>query len=193
MDDYYIDIKDDFLSRENWSELQEIHDFLQPFYDITIHTQGDRSTIDQILTDMDFLVSHFKEAEKQHKREQNSAMLRRTMTAWYAIDKYYSYTDNSPVYAVAILLHPSLRKAYLEKQWAYQADYIQPTKDNVSELGRRSYKKEKQTRRKEAQSNFESWREEIYEEDIDDEYEQFITDRRRKIAGAALSWWLEPT
>jgi hypothetical protein len=164
MDDYHAEIKDDFLSREKWNELQEIHDFLQPFYDITIHTQGDQSTIDQILTDMDFLVTHFKEAEKMYTREQNHAMLRRVMTSWYHFDKYYSYTDDSPAYAAAILLHPSLRKAYLEKQWAHQAEYIQPTKDSVKELWQMNYKKEKPLVANTTKSKFKSWREEIYEE-----------------------------
>ena len=75
MDDYYNDTKDDFLSQENWNELHVMHDFLQPFYDITMHKQGDRSTIDQILTDMDFLVRHFKETERRYRREQTTAIV----------------------------------------------------------------------------------------------------------------------
>ena len=36
------------------------------------------------------------------------------MRAWYAFDKYYSLTDEVPVYAAALLLHPSGRKRYID-------------------------------------------------------------------------------
>jgi hypothetical protein len=37
------------------------------------------------------------------------------MRAWYAFDKY-SLTDEAPVYAAALLLHPSRRKHYIDKR-----------------------------------------------------------------------------
>ena len=39
------------------------------------------------------------------------------MRAWYAFDKYYSLTDGVPVYAAALLLHPSRRKRYIDANW----------------------------------------------------------------------------
>lgn len=40
MDDYYSasDIRLDYLHPEHWQELQEIHDFLEPFHEITKDT-----------------------------------------------------------------------------------------------------------------------------------------------------------
>jgi hypothetical protein len=39
------------------------------------------------------------------------------MRAWYAFDKYYSLTDEAPVYAAALLLHASRRKRYIDANW----------------------------------------------------------------------------
>lgn len=36
---------------------------------------------------------------------------------WFVLDKYYTLTDDIPVYAAALLLNPSCRLAYLKKNW----------------------------------------------------------------------------
>lgn len=44
-------------------------------------------------------------------------MLRAIEMGWFILDKYYNKTDEVPVYAAAILLDPSRRAAYLQKNW----------------------------------------------------------------------------
>jgi hypothetical protein len=39
------------------------------------------------------------------------------LTSWYVFDKYYQLSDESPVYAAALILHPSQRKAHIIKNW----------------------------------------------------------------------------
>ena len=64
---------------------------------------------------MDILVKHF---EKQKNKHVNDAQFHDAiMRAWYAFDKYYSLTDEVPVYAAALLLHPSRRKCYIDTNW----------------------------------------------------------------------------
>lgn len=64
MDDRHLesDIRLDYLHPEHWQELQEIHDFLQPFYEITKDTQWDKTSLDEVIYSMDFLVTHYKAA-----------------------------------------------------------------------------------------------------------------------------------
>lgn len=47
-------------------------------------------------------------------------MVDRIMTSWYKFDDYYTRTDDTPVYAAAILLYPSLREAHLKEAWKDQ-------------------------------------------------------------------------
>ncbi|KAH8800170.1 hypothetical protein F5884DRAFT_685887, partial [Xylogone sp. PMI_703] len=36
---------------------------------------------------------------------------------WFVLNKYYTMTEETPVYAVALLLNLSCRVAYLKKNW----------------------------------------------------------------------------
>ena len=60
---HYAEIKLDFLTPEDWKTLNDTYEFLQPFYRVTMETQGDRATLDRTLSTMDFLINHFKKSE----------------------------------------------------------------------------------------------------------------------------------
>jgi len=44
-------------------------------------------------------------------------MLRAIEMGWFVLNKYYTMTEEAPVYAAALLLNPSNRIAYLQKNW----------------------------------------------------------------------------
>ena len=56
----------DYLLPNHWQELQELHDFLEPFYEVTKDTEWDTSMLDQVLSGMDFLLMHYNEAKQQY-------------------------------------------------------------------------------------------------------------------------------
>jgi hypothetical protein len=60
---------------------------------------------------MDYLVRHFQKASAENSH--NKVLSTHIITSWNKFDKYYAKTDPYAVYAVAILLHPVLRKRYL--------------------------------------------------------------------------------
>ena len=53
-------------------------------------------------------------------------MVNHLLVSWYKFDDYYKLTDDAPVYATALLLHPSLREHYLRNNWTHQKQYINP-------------------------------------------------------------------
>ena len=53
----------------------------------------------------------------QDRYRSNPQLLSAIITSWYAFDKYYKLTDETPVYAALILLHPSRRKTYITRHW----------------------------------------------------------------------------
>ncbi|KAH7187829.1 hypothetical protein BKA60DRAFT_437257, partial [Fusarium oxysporum] len=67
IDDHYMegDIKLDYLHPGHWQELQEVRNFLQPFYEITKDTHWDKSSLDEVICSMDFLITHYKAAMQQ--------------------------------------------------------------------------------------------------------------------------------
>ena len=68
----------------------------------------------------------------------------RLIAAWYKFDKYYELSDNTPVHAVAALLHPQLCEAYLRKVWSSkeQQKWIKPTITKARNLWRSYFKQE---------------------------------------------------
>src|SRR6267378_2431461 len=99
------------------------------------------------------------------------------VASWYKFDKYYKLTDDTPIYAAAILLHPALRRGYLDRQWEKQASYIEPAIDSV----RNMWKEFKTLTPMEACASvpevddFQRWRQQIYHHSSNqDEFERFI-------------------
>ena len=166
----------DYLLPNHWQELQELHDFLEPFHEVTKDTEWDTSTLDQVLSGMDFLLTHYYEAKRQYKG--NKVMMERLLTSWYKFDDYYKLTDDAPVYAAALLLHPSLRERYLTSQWAHQPNYIDPAINAARKLWS-NYRKASLTEPKpqEELSAHQRWKRRVYLQDKaeeGDEFERFI-------------------
>ena len=177
----------DYLLPSHWQELQELHDFLEPFYEVTKDTEWDTSTLDQVLSSMDFLLTHYNEAKQQYKG--NGVMMERLLTSWYKFDDYYTLTDNAPVYAAATLLHPSLRQRYLTTQWAHQSNYINPAINAARKLWT-DYKTASSIGPKpqEELSALQRWKRRVYlqdEAEEGDEFERFIKVRTLQIPFSA--------
>jgi hypothetical protein len=71
---------------------------------------------------MELIIKHFNDMKFKHRN--NPQMPTRTLASWFKLDKYYKLTDDTAVYAASILLHPELRRVYLEKSWDHQKSYI---------------------------------------------------------------------
>ena len=55
-----LDLKDDELSNVDWRRLCTIMEFLEPFSQATLYTEGDIVAIDRVLFSMDVLITHFQ-------------------------------------------------------------------------------------------------------------------------------------
>lgn len=54
------DLEDDELSNADWRRLRTIKEFLEPFSQATLYTEGDSAAIDRVLFSMDVLITHFQ-------------------------------------------------------------------------------------------------------------------------------------
>lgn len=114
-DKYYDALVDDYLTPQDWQTLGDTRNFLQPFWKIALLTEGYRSTLDRTLFTMDVLHKHYHQAFNKYKT--NQQLLGPVLTSWHVFDKYYQLSDESPAYSAALTLHPSRRKAHIEKNW----------------------------------------------------------------------------
>src|SRR5436305_3151256 len=60
---HYGELEKDFITPEYWKILDDTHLFLQPFWKVTIETQGDAATLDQTLFTDDILIRHFEKSK----------------------------------------------------------------------------------------------------------------------------------
>lgn len=111
----WAELKDDFLSPLDWQKIRTIQTFLVPFQEATLYCQGHKATIDFVLLTMDVLLAHLKEALDEFKDDKE--MSSRIKSSWATLDKYYTKTDDSPLYAAGIILHPNRRTKYIQINW----------------------------------------------------------------------------
>lgn len=186
------DLREDYLSLEDWDSLREISKFLKLFYRATLETQGKRGTLDQVLWTMDIIVKHYERSFQLYEKQ--PPLRARVLRSWEVFDKYYAKTEEVPVYATALILHPARRLGYLKQNWKQQ--WYRSAMKGIRKL-------------------WESYRDlgildfslvELKTDDLDefdvlaqenevigangDEYEIYTRERPIAIQGSALDWWL---
>jgi hAT family C-terminal dimerisation region len=112
---YFENLREDYLTPQDWQILGETRSFLQPFWKITQLTEGRHTTLDQTLFTMDVLHKHYNQAFNRYK--DNHPLRSCIAASWAIFDKYYQLTDESPAYGAAMILHPSRRSAHVKKNW----------------------------------------------------------------------------
>jgi len=182
------------LTDENWELVKTTIDFLQPFHEATLKTQGDQVTLEQMQVTMDFLKNHLHTS--RHKHSSNQALTTAILNAHYVFDKHYKIIDNTPIYTAAVLLHPSRRINYLNKVW--KKTWIRPGIERVRHLFENHHQdkylspsKEQQEEAIEKPSELAKWERELAIDTTTNELKSFI-EGTPILTTNPLLWWLDP-
>ncbi|KAJ0125960.1 C2H2 type master regulator of conidiophore development brlA [Fusarium oxysporum f. sp. albedinis] len=113
------DLEGNTLSSRDWEMLERTREFLQPFYEATLEAEGAMSSISQSLELLDLLLGHCEKWKAHYSQPSNrdDRIIHSIDMCWFILDKYYTKTEDVPVYAAALLLDPSKRKSYIEECW----------------------------------------------------------------------------
>ena len=106
------DIEADWLSHKDWAVLTNIHHFLKFFHQATLATEGQRATIERILSTMEFLLKQLELGKLQYTNDSHISPC--INSAWSKLDKYYSLTERSPAYIAAMVLVPFQKWTWIE-------------------------------------------------------------------------------
>ena len=183
------------LTASEWQLVELTIQFLQPFTEATKRCEGDYVTLDKVQFTMDVIDNHYNEQKSLYRS--NTSFLSSIMTSWYAFDKYYKLIDETGAYTAAILLHPNLRKSYIQSAW--HKDWVTPGVDRVKQLWLQYKDNNTSDTANEDTSNltqFERYQRKIQAKQrrgkgAQDEFERFITAPAESIDTPPLSWWLE--
>ncbi|KAG9765688.1 hypothetical protein KCU73_g291, partial [Aureobasidium melanogenum] len=144
----------------------------------------------------DFLRKHYETYAVQHASS-NSVLANAIQTSRFALDKRQAINNYTPAYAAALLLHPSYREAYINKQWPMS--WRAPAIAAASTLWTTQYKnkiKAVQAVSSEEESNkLVQWQASLRHTSLVHIAEEFVhfTKSLPVLIDDALQWWLEPT
>ncbi|KAF1988701.1 hypothetical protein K402DRAFT_18162, partial [Aulographum hederae CBS 113979] len=165
------------------------------------------SSLSQSLLIIDVLLHQYeKEKEKNLSGpEKDLRMVHAIDMGWFVLEKYYALSDDAPVYAAALLLHPSKRAKYINTNWPSS------WRENAIAAARKIWQKEYEciagleTSRSAVDMSFAArqTRDEFDSlmDDMDvtddtssstDDFDAFIHAPPYRITGSPLSWWTKP-
>jgi hypothetical protein len=120
-----------FLESDDWDTLRLYKDFLEPYKEATLATEGYQDGLNCVLMAMDMLLGHLEEGKVKYAG--NAHFIASIETSWNVMEKYYRLTDESPAYVAAVVMDPRWKWAYFEIFWATDAlkPYIKTAKQQV--------------------------------------------------------------
>jgi hypothetical protein len=128
----------DRITSDDYAELERIVEFLQPLEDATLFTESHKGTIERWLPNLEFVMECFEKGKERYK--DNAFLSASINSGWEKLNKYYTLTDESPAYALGVVLDPTQKWAYFEEAWAHQPEWLVSIKDRIEEYWRVEYK-----------------------------------------------------
>jgi hypothetical protein len=191
------DLYDDRLSDHDWTTLTRLRDFLRPFKDTTIATQGHAATLEHILPSMDFLLQHFEDNKVLAMNSQDNVMVSCIETGWAKLNHYYALTDRSPVYIAAIVLNPKWKFDYFMGIWA--SEWVEEARRKLRAFWEDVYESKGVPDEVVAlnepptpKNTYEAWiKSKLAPVKDTDEYSRYLTEPVLPHVTNALQWWIQ--
>lgn len=188
------DCAGDQLSEDDWITLEKIKCFLEKLHMTTKALESSFITLDNVLLAMDYMLVQFEKGKGAYMHD--SLMAPMYNSGWAKLDKYYCLTEESPAYVAAIVLRPSHKWYYINKNW--KQEWIKPSEELMEKLWNEYKPVESPISLYDSPSptnnEFLSWRNKHLQPSlINDEYEHYCKSEQVYGFTSALAWWLEDT
>lgn len=191
------DLYNDRLTDAEWAVLAKIRDFLQPFKDTTMATQGRTATLEHVLPSMDFLLQHFEDAKTTAIEGNDPIMVACIETGWAKLNHYYNLTDRSPVYIAAIVLNPKWKFEYFTGIWT--PGWVEDAKQQLRAFWQERYQSKGVSTETVTtaitptpRNAYQAWIDsKLAPVDCVDEYSRYLTDPTLPHIVDALPWWVQ--
>ncbi|PIL25427.1 hypothetical protein GSI_13317 [Ganoderma sinense ZZ0214-1] len=126
------------LLDEEWEILASLYDLLYPFLFVTVQVSSSgRTLVHEVIPFMDTLTDHL---DKFRNNDDIPPVVRAAAYRGRKIlDKYYTFTDNSIIFHIAMILHPRYKLTYFHKQ-NWLPEWIDRARELVRTEWRTNYK-----------------------------------------------------
>jgi hypothetical protein len=132
--------EEDYLTPENWREMVEFKELLEPFKEATMRTQGQakdgtHGALWEWLTELELLMEILENKKTQLLKQPPSFLRTCVNLAWSKLDNYYRLSDDTFAYRLAIILNPNFRYDWFEEHWGKRAPHeVRELKRRMQEL-----------------------------------------------------------
>ena len=193
-------LKDDILTSNDWAELKDLLDLLQPLKEVSKCLQSDgkdcnHGSLWEALTAMDYLLTELETLKEQHLFLPDTHFKASINLGWKKLNKFYSLSDETAAYRVAIAVHPCRKMKWFESKWRqHHPEWIDQAKTDITTL----YNSYKRRHADEVQltatpsrelTKFERYN--LLEDDYDatDDLERYFREERAPAGTNPLTWW----
>ena len=125
-----------FLIRQ-FADFWQYYSILSKITQTTKALESNTSTLDNVLPAIDYILTLFKKGKEEFK--DNELMTTCINSGQAKMNKYYTRTGETPVYATAVILYPSFKWQYFKKVWDDQPSQVTDAQSQVKKLQEREF------------------------------------------------------
>jgi hypothetical protein len=100
--------------------------------------ESNTSTLDNVLPAIDYILSLFEQGKEKFRGDE--LLLTAINAGWEKLNKYYCMTEQSPAYAAAVVLNPTMKWQWFTKLWEDQPSWTRKAKIAVKKLWKDQYR-----------------------------------------------------
>ncbi|KAF6528329.1 hypothetical protein HZS61_008631 [Fusarium oxysporum f. sp. conglutinans] len=149
-----ICLSENQLSNKDWDVLEHLATILG-FYEVTVKTLegdgiqrkrkrgwvGSYGNIWDVIQGFEFLMAKLEEYKAFAADYPDPEHFRININlGWQKLNKYYTILDETPIYYVALALHPAYRWGWFEEHWGKHPDWIATAKEMVQDVWETEYR-----------------------------------------------------
>jgi hypothetical protein len=130
----------DLITSEDWRDMTEFKELLEPFKEATMRTQGrahdgTHGALWEWLTELELLLT-ILENKREYLLDQPPSFLRTSVNlAWSKLSTYYELSDETFAYRLAIVMNPYYRYDWFDEHWSKRAPHeVRELKKRTQEL-----------------------------------------------------------
>lgn len=195
-------LENDCLTTDDWLELRELLNLLQPLKQVSLYVQTDgkdsrHGSLFENLQAIDYLLTELETLKRDHQYQPSSHYKACINLGWKKLNKYYELSDVTPAYRAAIAVHPCFKMRWFEKQWRRShPHWIDEARDRIRELFdeyKRRHCDDVRTvtsaQRSKELTKFERYN--MCDDDVEtgDDLERFLREERAPKGTNPLAWW----
>jgi hypothetical protein len=130
----------DYISPDDRLQLSELHELLGPIHETSLHVQsqagihGATGSLYEALPAIDYVLTKLEAARDALTHMPANHFKACVNLGWKKLDYYYTLTDKSPAYVMAVFLRPHWRRRWFERKWSEKPHWQRQVDNTIQKV-----------------------------------------------------------